>query len=371
MPASEAAHMDNSLRILSLGAGGFIGSHLTARLLREGHAVTGVDTHSDKLTEALANPRFSMIEADIGDGRFDLDAAVSAADLVIDLIAYANPGLYVRMPREVFRLNFLENMRIAEACVRHGKRLIQFSSCEVYGKSIAGAAGDALKDPDDPRHATFQEDASPMIMGPVCKHRWIYASAKALLERVLHAYGLEGLLDYTIVRPFNFIGPRIDYLPSERDGSLPRVFSYFMEALLKGGRMQLVDGGLQSRTYTYIDDAIDCLARIVARPAAARHQIFNIGARGNEITIRGLAELMRTIYDARFRLPGQPRATIGEISGRDFYGEGYDDSDRRIPDIAKARTLLDWEPRFSLQQTVELTMEYYVREARRADGRHA
>ncbi len=363
--------MDHSPRILSLGAGGFIGSHLTSRLLREGHAVTGVDTHEDKLTEALDNPRFSLITADIGDGSFDLDAAVQTADLVIDLIAYANPGLYVRMPREIFRLNFMENMRIAEACVRHRKRLIQFSSCEVYGKSIAGVAGDALTNPDDPRHATFQEDASPMIMGPVCKHRWIYASAKALLERVLHAYGLEGQLDYTIVRPFNFIGPRIDYLPSEQEGGLPRVFSYFMEALLTGGLMQLVDGGLQKRTYTYIDDAIDCLARIVARPDATRRQIFNVGARGNEISIRGLAELMRDIYDTRFRLPGQPLATIGEISGRDFYGEGYDDSDRRIPDITKARTLLGWEPRFSLRQTVELTMEYYVREARLADPGHA
>jgi UDP-apiose/xylose synthase len=357
--------MNGSLRILCLGAGGFIGSHLVERLLREGHAVTGLDTHDDKLGAALSDTRFTWMGADISGAGFDLDAAVAEADLVIDLIAYANPGLYVRMPREIFRLNFSENLRIAEACVRHQRRLIQFSSCEVYGKSIAGVAGDALKDPDDPRHATFSEETSPMILGPVGKHRWIYASAKALLERVLHAYGLEGQLDYTIIRPFNFIGPRIDYLPSEQEDGLPRVFSYFMEALLTGGEMKLVDGGRQRRTYTYIDDAIDCIARIVARPDAACRQIFNVGARGNEISIRGLAELMRDIYDERFRLPGQPLAAIVEISGRDFYGEGYDDSDRRIPDIAKAQQLLGWQPRASVRETVEWTMEYYVRETRR------
>lgn len=362
--------MTGPLKILCLGAGGFIGSHLVERLLHGGHAVIGLDTHDDKLAGALGHPRFRWIRADIGDRAFDLDAAVAASGLVIDLIAYANPGLYVRMPREIFRLNFTENLRIAEACVRHGRRLIQFSSCEVYGKSLAGVAGDALKDPEDPRHATFSEETSPMIMGPVGKHRWIYASAKALLERVLHAYGLEDRLDYTIVRPFNFIGPRIDYLPSEQEGGLPRVFSYFMEALLTGGTMQLVDGGRQRRTYTYIDDAIDCIERIVERPAAARRQIFNVGARGNEISIRGLAELMREIYDARFRQPGEPQAAIAEISGRDFYGEGYDDSDRRIPDIAKAQTLLGWQPRATVRETVERTMEYYVGEACRA-GRTA
>ena len=357
--------MNQPLRILCLGAGGFIGSHLTERLLHDGHTVVGVDTHDDKLTTIAAEPRFRLIRADIGDAHFDLDACVREGDLVIDLIAYANPGLYVRMPREVFRLNFCENLRIAEACVHHKKRLIQFSSCEVYGKSLAGVNRDAMKDAEDPAHATFSEDTSPMILGPVGKHRWIYASAKGLLERVLHAYGLEGLLDYTIIRPFNFIGPRIDYLPSERENGLPRVFSYFMEALLTGGRMLLVDGGQQRRTYTYIDDAIDCMARIVARPDAAHNQIFNIGARGNEISIRGLAELMRDIYDTRFRTPGQPLATLEDISGSAFYGEGYDDSDRRIPDITKAETLLDWHPRVGVRATVEQTMDYYVQESRR------
>jgi UDP-apiose/xylose synthase len=356
---------NGSMKVLSLGAGGFIGSHLTERLLSEGHEVLGVDTHADKLAACVGQPNFRFVQTDIGSRDFDMDAAVRDADLVIDLIAYANPGLYVKMPLEVFRLNFSENMRIAESCVRHGRRLIQFSSCEVYGKSVAGVAAAELKHPDDPRHATFAEDSSPMIMGPTTKHRWIYAAAKALLERVLHAYGLEERLDYTIIRPFNFIGPRIDYLPSQQEG-IPRVFSYFMDALLTGGEMLLVDGGAQRRTYTHIDDAIDGIARIVARPEASRRQIFNLGAVGNEISIRGLAALMREIYAARFRLPGQPLARLVEISGEQFYGVGYDDSDRRIPDITKARRLLDWEPRIGLHETIESVMAWHVAAVRGA-----
>lgn len=280
--------------------------------------------------------------------------------MVIDLIAHANPGLYIRIPLEVFQLNFLENLRIAESCVRLGKRLIQFSTCEVYGRTVASIEGIRLEDPDDPRYATFSEDRSELILGPVCKHRWIYASAKQLLERVLHAYGLEQDLNYTIIRPFNFIGPNIDFLPSEQDG-VPRVFSYFMDALMHGGQMVLVNGGRQRRCYTYIEDAIDCTLRIVENPGGVcDRQIFNVGHPGNETSIRNLAALMRDIYREKFLRPGQRLAEVVEQSGEDFYGEGYDDSDRRIPDITKARTLLGWEPRWPLRRMLEATMEYYV-----------
>ncbi len=353
------------VRILSLGAGGFIGSHLTERLLHDGHSVVGVDLHDDKLAESLGHPRFTFVRTNIRDRDYDLDVAVRACDLVIDLIAYANPGLYVKMPLEVFRLNFTENLRIAETCVRLERRLVQFSSCEVYGKTVAAVVGDGLIDREDPRHATFEEDTSCCIMGPVAKHRWIYASAKQLLERVLHAYGLEDRLHYTIIRPFNFIGPRIDYLPSEQAG-MPRVFSFFMDALLTGQPMQLVDGGAQRRCYTAIGDAVDCIARVVARPEVCDRQIFNVGTPGNELSIRELAERMRAIYAARFALPGVPLSAIVSVRGEDFYGPGYDDSDRRIPDIAKARRLLGWEPRCDLQATLEPVMEYYVQAVRRS-----
>ncbi len=353
------------MKILSLGAGGFIGSHLTQRLLNEGHTVTAVDLEADKVVDCLEHPNLTFFQQDIRKPGWDLDALVSESDLVIDLIAYANPGLYLRIPLEVFQLNFTENLKIAEACVRHSKRLIQFSTCEVYGRSAATLKNARLADPEDPIHATFSEDTSEYILGPVAKHRWIYSCAKQLLERVLHAYGIEQNFNYTIIRPFNFIGPKIDFLLHEKEG-IPRVFSFFIDALLNGTQMKLVNGGTQRRCYTYIDDAIDCTYRIVENPGGVcNQQIFNIGTPANEVSIGGMAELMREIYAQKFRDPAVRLPDIVSVSGDEFYGEGYDDSDRRIPDISKARTLLGWEPRWGIRDILETTMRYYVTEYRR------
>ena len=350
------------MQILNLGAGGFIGSHLTHRLLAEGHSVTAVDLWTDKVSDLLDHPRLKFVQQDIRSHDWNIDPYVAESDLVIDLIAYANPGLYIRMPLEVFRLNFQENLKIAESCVRHGKRLIQFSTCEVYGRTVASIKNAGLQDPEDPIHATFSEDESEFILGPVNKHRWIYACAKQLLERVLHAYGLETGFNYTIVRPFNFIGPKIDFLLSEQDG-IPRVFSFFMDALINGTQMKLVDGGEQRRSYTYIDDAIECTHRIVENPGGVcNRQIFNIGSPDNEISIRQLAESMRDIYAEKFRENGAPLADIVTVTGEEFYGKGYDDSNRRIPNITKARTLLNWEPKWGVRDLLEATMSYYVHE---------
>src|SRR5688572_16043930 len=231
----------------------------------------------------------NYVEHDIRGDVSTLDKLTASHDLVIDLVAVANPSVYVTDPLEVFKLNFTENLKIAELCVKHGKRLIQFSTCEVYGKTIAGALGVDPATMPQP----FAEDTTPLIMGPVTAHRWIYACAKQLLERVLHAYGLENKLNWTVIRPFNFIGPRIDYLPSEKAGN-PRVFSHFMNALLYGTPMKLVDGGKNYRAYTYIDDAIDCTARIIDNPnGVCDKQIFNIGTPENEVTIKQFAHLMK------------------------------------------------------------------------------
>mgnify|MGYP000865325810 CR=1 FL=1 len=353
------------MRVLALGAGGFIGSHLTSRLLDEGHTVVAVDIEAGKISECLAHPRLTFHRQDIRCADWHLDTLVQQSDVVIDLIAHANPGLYVRVPLDVFRLNFTENLKIAESCVRNSKRLIQFSTCEVYGRTAATLPHVKLADPNDPVHATFSEDTSEYILGPVVSHRWIYSCAKQLLERVLHAYGLERGFNYTIIRPFNFLGPKIDFLLHEKEG-VPRVFSFFMDALLNGTVMKLVNGGGQRRCYTYIDDAIDCSMRILENPGGVcDRQIFNIGSPQNEISIREMAGMMRDIYASRFRDVSVPLPEMVSVTGEEFYGAGYDDSDRRIPDVTKARTLLGWEPRWGVRELIETTIEYYVREYRR------
>jgi nucleoside-diphosphate-sugar epimerase len=348
------------MKVLNLGGAGFIGSHLTARLLQEGHEVIVVDQNHEKILEWMGHPKLIIIQEDIRRPSWGMEGLVQEADVVIDLIAYANPSLYVKTPLEVFRLNFVENLKIAEACVKYKKRLIQFSTCEVYGKTVAGMVNVGLKDADDPVHATFSEDDSDFILGSVRKHRWIYASAKQLLERVLHAYGIEQNFNYTIIRPFNFIGPKIDFLPSMSPG-IPRVFSLFMDALLTGAPMKLVDGGNNRRCYTYIDDAIEAIYKIVLNPhGVCDRQIFNIGSPENEISIRELAEMMRDIFDKDFRTRNIPVSDIIIVASKEFYGEGYEDSDRRIPDITKAKSLLRWEPQWSLKEMLQTTMAYYV-----------
>jgi UDP-apiose/xylose synthase len=351
------------LKILNLGCSGFVGSHITERLLAEGHTVIGVDVYSDKIEEFIDHENLVFIEDDIRSQGINLDKLVETSDLVIDLIAYANPGLYIKIPLEVFRLNFTENLKIAEACVRHKKRLLQFSSCEVYGKTVANVVKDELSNPEDPRYALFSEDKSDFILGHVGKHRWIYACAKQLLERVIHAYGIEQGFQYTIIRPFNFIGPKIDYLLDETDG-IPRVFSFFMDALISGTKMKLVNGGHHRRCYTYIDDAIECIYRIVENPGnVCDKQIFNIGTPENEISMRELAVMMREIYAEKYLSSSSSLLPeIIEVSAEDFYGEGYEDSDRRIPDITKANRLLGWKPKWNLRDMLEITMRYYVSE---------
>lgn len=182
------------MKILIFGAGGFIGSNLIEHLIEQGvHEVTGVDITDVKLA-GIEGPNFKFIEGNISNYEMT-DKLVANTDVVVDLIAYANPSIYVESPLEVVNLNFFENMKILEHCLHHQKRLVQYSTSEVYGK----------RSQDD----RYSDDTSDLIMGPVQKQRWIYASSKQLLERIIYAHGIKGDLNYSIIRPFNFVGPTV------------------------------------------------------------------------------------------------------------------------------------------------------------------
>jgi len=336
------------MNILLLGAGGFVGSHLVEHLQARGeHDVVGLDVADDKLPP-LPGPRFHFYRADIRTEPQMVDGLIRDADVVVDLIAYANPSMYVSSPLEVFDLNFIQNLEIAKRCIAHRRRLIQYSSAEVYGKAAGGSR--------------CYEVGTDSVFGPVDKPRWIYATGKLLLERVLHAHGAEGNLDFTIVRPFNFIGPRIDYLvPASAIGG-PRVFPHFMSALLSGGPIRLVNGGHVHRAFLHISDANEAFQTLLDHPDEARNQIYNVGNPANDVTIRQLAALMLDLYED---LTGRPSTCVLEdISGEQFYGEGYDDGDRLPPDVSKLKAL-GWAPRHDLITTLRETMEYYLEEANR------
>jgi UDP-apiose/xylose synthase len=328
------------MKLVILGAGGFIGSNLVADLIEYGeHQVVGVDQSAEKL-EGIEGPNFEFAEVDIVKQSDVADELIAGSDVVVDLVAYANPSTYVESPLEVINLNFFENLRIAEACVKYGKRLIQYSTSEVYGKN--------------PRGATFSEADSDLILGPITKHRWVYAASKQLLERVLHAYGLRGDLDYTIVRPFNFVGPRFDYLVEANTLGGPRVFAHFMSALLTGGAMYLVDGGNQRRVFTHVKDANEAFLVMLENPRA-HNQIFNVGNPSTDVSIRELAQLMISLYEDMTGIT--PHNELVEISGEQFYGKGYEDTDRVPPDISRLEAL-GWKPRRDLEETFRYAMAY-------------
>lgn len=328
------------MKLLLIGAGGFIGSNLVEHLIERGeHEVVGIDVTANKL-EGIDGPNFTYVEMDITENHDQVEEFVKDCDAVVDLIAYANPSIYVSSPLDVVQLNFFENMAITQMCIRHNKRLIQYSTSEVYGKSG--------------RDGAYNEESSDLIMGPTTKQRWIYAAGKQFLERILHAYGLRGDLEYTIIRPFNFVGPRFDYLVEAGTLGGPRVFAHFMSALITGGPMYLVNGGNQRRSFTHIDDASDAFSTIIDDPRSV-NQIYNVGNPGTDTSIKDLAVYMKELYT---ELTGKPADNeMIEISGEEFYGDGYEDMDRVPPDIAKLGAL-GWAPRRDKRTTFLDAIEY-------------
>jgi UDP-apiose/xylose synthase len=334
------------MEIAVFGGGGFIGSHLVDYLINENFDVTAVDIDSQKIPKnCFQSKKFTFKNLNIHNDDQPIEEIIKNSDVVVNLIAYAVPALYIKKPLDVVELNFFENLKIIKKCLEFKKRIIQFSSCEVYG--LLGG-----------RNGVFSEETSNLILGPVQKNRWIYSCAKQLLERIIYAYGTEEMLDYTIIRPFNFIGPNMDFLVKSPDEGIPRVFANFMSSLLYKEPMYIVDKGKNKRTFLFINDASKALGAIIKNHEVFRNQIVNIGNPKNEISMRDLAYLMRKIY--KRNIPSETVPEIISIDGDKYYGEGYQDSERRIPVIDKLKSV-GWFPEISLEDTFALSMDYYIK----------
>lgn len=351
---------NNSKHICVLGCAGFIGSHFLKRVLTTTDwTITGIDIQPSKIQDLTSYPNFEFVEFDIHDTD-RLRKYIAESDIVMSLAAICNPSQYNKIPIDVIDINFTKPAEIVKICAEEKKWLIHFSTSEVYGRTI----GSYLDLPFDTQvtkeHYILNEDNTPLVMGPIKSQRWSYATAKQLLERVIFAYNYEMGLEFTVIRPFNFIGPKMDFIPGVDGQGLPRVLACFMEALLYNKPLQLVDGGHNLRTFTYIDDAIDATMAILNRQSQAKNQIFNIANEENEISIKDLAELMSEIYS---KISYSDSAIeIKNVSAQAFYGEGYEDCDRRVPDMHKARTLLDWNAKVPLKDALQHTIQYYIDE---------
>ena len=184
------------LKVLILGANGFIGSSLTHAILKKKDwEVYGMDVGDHKLGDSLGNPRFKFVEGDVMISHEWIEYHVKKCDAVIPLVAIANPAQYVKDPLRVFELDFESNLAVVRQCAKYRKRIIFPSTSEVYGMS-----------PD----RELDEATTNMVYGPIDKQRWIYACSKQLLDRVIYAYGVRDNIDYTLFRPFNWIGPKLD-----------------------------------------------------------------------------------------------------------------------------------------------------------------
>jgi UDP-4-amino-4-deoxy-L-arabinose formyltransferase/UDP-glucuronic acid dehydrogenase (UDP-4-keto-hexauronic acid decarboxylating) len=266
----------------------------------------------------------------------------------LPLVAIATPIEYTRNPLRVFELDFEENLKIIRDCVRFKKRVIFPSTSEVYGMC------------DD---SEFDEDGSSLVLGPINKQRWIYSASKQLLDRVIWAYGQQGL-KFTLFRPFNWMGPRLDSLDSARIGS-SRAITQLILNLVEGTPIRLIDGGEQKRCFTDIDDGIDALFRIIEnKDNLCDGKIINIGNPVNEASIRELAEMLVEKFDAHpLRNQFPPFAGFKVLESSAYYGEGYQDVQYRRPSIRNGRRYLDWEPNVPLHKTIEKTLDFFLRSA--------
>ena len=346
---AESGCAPRRTRVLILGVNGFIGNHLSERLLRDGkYDVYGLDIGSDAIERLRSHPNFHYVEGDISIHSEWIEYHVKKCDVVLPLVAIATPIEYTRNPLRVFELDFEENLKLVRYCVKYNKRVIFPSTSEVYGMC---------------QDRNFDEDTSNLVVGPINKQRWIYSISKQLLDRVIWAYGAKGL-NFTLFRPFNWIGPRLDRLGSARIGS-SRAITQLILNLVEGTPIRLFDGGEQKRCFTDIADGVEALARIVDNENdVCNGQIINIGNPDNEASIRQLGEELLRQFEAHpLRANFPPFAGFRDVESKAFYGAGYQDVEHRKPSIQNAKRLLNWEPTVEMSETIGNTLDFFLREA--------
>ncbi|WP_426620050.1 bifunctional UDP-4-amino-4-deoxy-L-arabinose formyltransferase/UDP-glucuronic acid oxidase ArnA [Pseudomonas rustica] len=346
---AESGRAPRRTRVLILGVNGFIGNHLSERLLRDDrYEVYGLDIGSDAIDRLRSHPHFHYVEGDISIHSEWIEYHIKKCDVVLPLVAIATPIEYTRNPLRVFELDFEENLKLVRYCVKYNKRVIFPSTSEVYGMS-------------QDKH--FDEDTSNLVVGPINKQRWIYSVSKQLLDRVIWAYGAKGL-NFTLFRPFNWMGPRLDRLDSARIGS-SRAITQLILNLVEGTPIRLFDGGEQKRCFTDIADGVEALARIIDNDNdVCNGQIINIGNPDNEASIRQLGEELLRQFEAHpLRDNFPPFAGFRDVESKAFYGAGYQDVEHRKPSIANAKRLLDWTPTVEMRETIGNTLDFFLREA--------
>jgi nucleoside-diphosphate-sugar epimerase len=333
-------------KLCILGVNGFIGHHLSNRILADTDwEVYGMDMSSERIADLMGNERFHFFEGDITINREWIEYHIRKCDVILPLVAIATPATYVREPLKVFELDFEANLPIVRSAVKYGKRILFPSTSEVYGMC------------DD---AEFDPYQSNLVLGPIDKQRWIYSCSKQLMDRVIYAYGSMGQLDFTLFRPFNWIGAGLDSIHTAKEGS-SRVITQFLGHIVRGEPIQLVDGGGQKRAFTYIDDGIAALMKIIEnRDGVASGRIYNVGNPKNNYSVRELAEMMLALAKTfpEYR-KNAAKVKLVETSASKYYGKGYQDVQNRVPKIDNTMKDLGWKPKVDMQTALKRIFEAY------------
>jgi len=342
-------------KILILGVNGFIGHHLSKRILETTEwEVYGMDMQSERVSEWLDHDRFHFFEGDITINKEWIEYNVKKCDVLLPLVAIATPATYVREPLRVFELDFEANLPIVRQAVKYGKRVIFPSTSEVYGMS---------------RDAEFDPYASDLVYGPIDKPRWIYACSKQLMDRVIAAYGQQEGLDYTLFRPFNWIGAGLDSIHTAKEGS-SRVITQFFGHIVRGEPISLVDGGAQKRAFTYIDDGISALMKIIANAGGvASGKIYNIGNPSNNYSVRELATMMLELAaEYPEYADTAKKVQLIETTSGAYYGAGYQDVQNRVPKIENTMHELGWAPQVAMADALRRIFDAYRGQVAEARG---
>ncbi|MCF0248038.1 MAG: bifunctional UDP-4-keto-pentose/UDP-xylose synthase [Synergistes sp.] len=334
------------MKIFVTGINGFIGTHLLEHILeKRDWSVTGFDIAETNLAPYAGEERFKFFKGDIFADNELLEEQVKAADVVVPLAGIAKPAYYISKPVWTFELDFEQNLKMVRLCAKHGKRIIFPSTSEVYGMS----GDDELK-----------EDDSPLITGPIVKMRWIYSCSKQMMDRMIFAYGQEHGLRFTLFRPFNWVGPRLDTFKDAK-ARRARSVTQMLYDMLYRGKISLVNGGEQRRSFTWIGDGIEGLAAIIENKGRkADGEIFNIGNPTNNYSIKELAEMIvETAKDfPKFRDAAE-KTVLDIIPADKYYGKSYDDMRDRRPSVEKAERLLGWRPKTEMIDMLRKTLEWY------------
>ena len=317
------------MRFLITGGAGFIGSHLCDHLLALGHRVTIIDDLStgsmDNICEAKSNSRFEYCIDTIFDKHL-LAELIDEADVVFHLAAAVGVRNIVESPVRTIETNVGGSELVLGLAAKKKKRVLITSTSEVYGKS---------------NKFPFSED-DDLVLGPTTKGRWSYACSKAIDEFLALAYYRERNLPVTIVRLFNTVGPR-------QTGRYGMVLPTFVKQALSGAALTVFGDGWQSRCFAHVEDIVTGLVQCIFCDATVG-QVFNLGST-EEVSMNALAEKV-------IKATGTNNM-IMHLGYDEAYGAGFEDMQRRVPDISKARQRFGYAPAKSLDQIVETVIHYY------------